>query len=69
MIVGEWLGETVLNNPLSKSVDRAIGSRSFSWLRIGDTYSVLPFGSLRSCSSESAFGPVRQVRRLLIAYS
>ena len=35
MIVGEWLAETVLNNPLSKSVDRATASRSFSWFRIG----------------------------------
>jgi len=34
MIAGEWFGETVLNNPLSKSVDRATASRSFSWLRI-----------------------------------
>jgi hypothetical protein len=25
----------VLNNPPSKSVDRATASRSFSWLRIG----------------------------------
>ena len=33
-IVSEWLGETVLNNPLSKRVDRATVSRSFSWLRI-----------------------------------
>ena len=31
----EWLGETVLNNPLSRSVDRGTASRSFSWLRIG----------------------------------
>jgi hypothetical protein len=35
MIVGEWLAETVFNNPLSKSVDRATASRSFSWFRIG----------------------------------
>ena len=34
-IVSEWLGETMLNNPLSKRVDRATVSRSFSWLRIG----------------------------------
>ena len=33
-IVVEWLGETVLNKLLSKSVDRATASRSFSWLRI-----------------------------------
>ena len=34
-ILVEWLAETVLNNPLSKSVDCATASRSFSWLRIG----------------------------------
>jgi hypothetical protein len=33
-IVGEWFGETALNNRLSKSVDRATASRSFSWVRI-----------------------------------
>jgi hypothetical protein len=34
-IAGEWLAEAVLNNPLSKSVDRATTGRSFSWYRIG----------------------------------
>ena len=35
LIVGEWLGEAVFNNPLSQSVNRITATRSFSWLRIG----------------------------------
>jgi len=35
LIVGEWFGEALFNNPLSHSVGRATASRSFSWLRIG----------------------------------
>lgn len=34
LIAGEWIGEKMLTNPLSRSVDRATARNSFSWLRI-----------------------------------
>jgi hypothetical protein len=34
LIAGEWVGEKMLTNPLSRSVDRATAKRSFSWVRV-----------------------------------
>ena len=34
LIAGEWIGEKLLTNPLSRSVDRGTAKSSFSWLRI-----------------------------------
>jgi hypothetical protein len=48
LLLSEWLGEGMLTNPLSKSVDRATANSSFSWLRIGYllALAILVFGSL-----------------------
>jgi hypothetical protein len=35
MIAGEWIGDKVLHNRLSRAVDRATRQRQFSWFRIG----------------------------------
>jgi hypothetical protein len=43
LIAGEWLGEKMLTNPLSRSVDRATAESSFSWLRIAYLLAVLVF--------------------------
>lgn len=34
MIVGEWVGDRLLSNPLSDVVERRTRGRRFSWVRV-----------------------------------
>ena len=47
-IAGEWVGEKILTNSLSRSVDQATAKRSFSWLRVAYLFALaaLALGTL-----------------------
>ena len=56
LMAGDWIGEMMLTNTLSRSVDRATARNSFSWLRIAYLLTLFVFGPWRSVDRAAPLG-------------